>query len=116
MRAVLLLAVLAFPGIAFAAPAPKLCVRASESSQYNVRPIGPHDLWMANAVGDRTPVRVTTSCIHIWAGAYVGVYSPFQCVGLGDQVTVQDMMRRPERCRVSGVAPFVPGTEAEGYR
>jgi len=50
------------------------------------------------------------------AEAFVAVHSAFQCVGQGDQVTVQDMARRSERCRVSKVAPFVPGTEAEGYR
>jgi hypothetical protein len=107
---------LVIPAIAQAAEPAKLCVRASRPSQYNVRAIGPHDLWIANAVGDRTPVRLTTTCIHIWAGAFVAVHSDFQCVGMGDQVTVQDMARRPESCRVSKVTAFVPGSEAEGYR
>ena len=105
---------LVIPAIAQAAEPAKLCVRASRP--YNVRAIGPHDLWIANAVGDRTPVRLTTTCIHIWAGAFVAVHSDFQCVGMGDQVRVQDMARRPESCRVSKVTAFVPGSEAEGYR
>lgn len=120
MRVFMLLAAascLAVPAIAQAAAEPPgLCVRAMHPSEYNARPIGPHDIWMANAVGDRTPVRVTTTCIHIWAGATVGVHSAFQCVAHGDPVAAQDSTGRPERCQVSKVTAFVPGSEAEGYR
>ena len=116
MRVALSLVFLILPAIAVAAPAAKTCVRTRSSNDYNARAIGPHDIWIANAVGDRTPLRLSTTCLHIREDAVVAVRSDFQCVGAGDRVAASDLLSRRESCRVSKVAPFVPGSEAEGYR
>lgn len=104
----------AAPG--FAAEPPKTCVRTRSTNDYNARPIGPHDIWIANAVGDHTPLRLSTTCLHIREDAVVAVRGDFQCVGVGDRVAASDLLSRRESCRVSKVTPFVPGSEAEGYR
>jgi hypothetical protein len=109
----------AVPVLAQAPAKPGLCIRTGDPNLYNARAIGPHDIWIANALGKRTPMRATTTCIHIRPDATVTVLSSFQCLAQGDVVAVvtPGMGRMgAERCRVSKVTAFVRGSEAAGYR
>jgi hypothetical protein len=99
-----------------AAPDNPPCVRASHNTAYNARPIGPHDIYLANSVGPRNAVRAQTTCIHIRPGAIVAVQSQFACVSKGDPVAVNNIGLPGERCRIVSLSPFVPGSEAKSYK
>jgi hypothetical protein len=125
MRASLLLAAAGLSGLTLPAnaqtspparPPTSLCVRTNDPNLYNARAIGPHDIWIANAVGKQTPLRATTTCIHIRPDSTVTVRSSFQCLRQGDVLTIATAGMGAERCRVSKVTAFVPGSEAVGYR
>jgi len=107
---------LALPTAAQAAEPAKLCVRASRPTEYNAHAIGPHDLWIADVPGARTPVRAAPTCIHLRPDSRVNLRSDFQCVGMGDNIGVATPGLPGEQCRISKVTEFVPGSEAEGYR
>jgi len=106
----------ALPIAARAAEADKsMCVRASHNTDYNARPIGPHDIYLANSVGARNAVRAETTCIHMRPGAVVAVHSRFACVSQGDPVGVNNIGLPGEQCRIVKLSPFVPGSEDKGY-
>jgi hypothetical protein len=118
---VLCLAPAAFAQGMMAPPPDKapLCVRASESSDYNARAIGRHDIFIQNALGkDRRGLRLTTTCIDLDPISIKGVavHSFSQCVAQGDRVEAASTDGHIERCRVSRVSPFVPGTEEKCYK
>jgi hypothetical protein len=96
-----------------------LCVRASNVNDYNARAIGRHDVYIQNALGkDRRALRLKTTCIDLnpIATKGIAVHSFSQCVAMGDRVTAVSTDGRVQRCRVSRVEPFVPGSEAPGYK
>ena len=96
-----------------------LCVRADRNTEYNARAIGRHDIFIQNALGkDRRALRLTTTCIDLdpISIAGVSVHSFSQCVAQGDSVSALSSDGHVERCRVSRVAPFIPGTEEKGYK
>ena len=100
-------------------PQAPLCVRASNSDDYNARAIGRHDIFIQNSLGkDRRALRLTTTCIDLDPISIKGVavHSFSQCVGMGDHVSAVSTDGHVERCRVSRVAPFIPGTEEKGYK
>jgi hypothetical protein len=114
MRAILAtVIILAIPQFAWGADA---CVRASHATDYNARPIGPHDIYLANSVGKRNAARAETTCIHIRPGAVVAVQSRFACVSQGDPVGVNNIGLPGEQCRIVRLSPFMPGSEAKGYK
>jgi hypothetical protein len=96
-----------------------LCVRADRSSDYNARAIGRHDVFIQNSLGkDRRGLRLTTTCIDLDPVAITGVavHSFSMCVAQGDQVSAASSDGHVEHCRVSHIAPFIPGTEEKGYK
>jgi hypothetical protein len=109
----------AIPAMAADAPAPggkPICVRAERNTDYNARPIGRHDILVQNSVGDRRPVRASTTCIHIWPDSFVAVHSSLACLSMGDEVSARTIGGPGERCRVSKVTPFVPGSIQAPYK
>lgn len=114
-RLLVVLLLSALPAAAEAADK-DICVHASHNTDYNARPVGPHDIFLANSVGDRRGVRAETTCIHIRPGAVVAVHSQFVCVSQGDPVGVNNIGLPGEQCRIVRLSPFVPGSEAKGYK
>jgi hypothetical protein len=99
-----------------AAPAKPICVHAQRDTDYNARPIGRHDIFVRNAVGDRRPVRASTTCIHIYPDSFVAVRSSLACLGMGDEVSARTIGGPGERCRISKLTPYVEGSNAAGYK
>lgn len=93
-----------------------ICVEARRGTEYNARPIGQHDVLIQNAVGDRRPLRLETTCIHIYPDALVAVHSSLNCVGMGDDVSVRTIDGQGERCRVSKVTPLAAGSIQAPYK
>jgi hypothetical protein len=93
-----------------------VCVRAGRDTDYNARPIAQHDILIRNAVGDRRPLRLSTTCVHIYPDAFVAVRSMTLCVGQGDQVAARTIDGHGETCRVAHVAPFVEGSSVLPYK
>ena len=84
----------------------KICVDASSGTRYNARPISQHEVLARNAIGPEHRAAVLgTTCIHIYRESYIGLHSLTQCIGLGDDVSVNTMGGRGEQCRVTSVKP-----------
>jgi hypothetical protein len=59
-----------------------------------------------NAIGSEKRAAVLgTTCIHIYRESTIGLHSLTQCIGLGDDVAVNTLGGRGERCRVTSVKP-----------
>ena len=108
--------ILSLPAMAADAPPKSICVQAQRKTDYNARPINQHDVLIQNSVGDRRPLRLATTCIHIYPDSFVAVRSAFYCVGVGDQVSARTIDGQGESCRVSKVTPFVPDSIQAPYK
>src|SRR5262252_3476489 len=83
-----------------------ICVDASSGQRYNARPISQHEVLARNAIGpERRAAVLGTTCIHIYRESFIGLHSMTQCIALGDDVSVNTMGGRSERCRVTSVKP-----------
>ena len=67
-------------------------------------------------MGDRTPLRAATTCIHLRPDSRISLRSDFQCVAMSDSVGAAKLGLPGEQCRITKVTAFVPGSEADGYR
>ena len=84
----------------------KVCVDATSGDRYNARPISQHEVLARNAIGPEKRAAVLgTTCIHIYAASNIALHSLTQCIGLGDDVSVNTMGGRGERCKVTSVKP-----------
>ncbi len=104
--------------LSLAAPAADrpICVRANHADDYNARPIGQPDIFAQNSLGDRRPVRISTTCIHIYPDSFVSLHSAFTCIGMGDQVFAHTIDGHGETCRVAKVTAFIEGSIAAPYK
>jgi len=84
----------------------KVCIDATSGGRYNARPISQHEVLARNAIGPEKRAAVLgTTCIHIYAASNIALHSLTQCIGLGDDVSVNTMGGRGERCKVTSVKP-----------
>jgi len=84
----------------------RVCVDATSGTRYNARPISQHEVLARNAIGPEKRAAVLgTTCIHIYRESTIGLHSLTQCIGLGDDVSVNTMGGRGERCNVTSVKP-----------
>ena len=82
----------------------KVCVDATNGGRYNARPISQHEVLARNAIGpEKRAAILGTTCIHIYRESFIGLHSLTQCIGLGDDVSVNTMGGPGERCRVTKV-------------
>jgi len=93
-----------------------ICLRANRANDYNARPVAQHDIFARNSVGDRRPVRISTTCIHIYPDSLVTLHSDFTCIAMGDQVSARTIDGHGEICRVAKVTPFAGGSIAAPYK
>lgn len=101
----LALALTAAPAIAQPPPQKPVCIRASDSNDYNARPIGLHEVLARNALGhDRRGVRVMTTCTHVDRTATIGLRSMGYCLAMGDLVVTSVPLGMRERCRVTAIS------------
>ena len=84
----------------------RVCVDATSGTRYNARPISQHEVLARNAIGPEKRAAVLgTTCIHIYRESTIGLHSLTQCIGLGDDVSVNTMGGRGESCKVTSVKP-----------
>jgi len=84
----------------------RVCIDATSGTRYNARPISQHEVLARNAIGSEKRAAVLgTTCIHIYRESTIGLHSLTQCIGLGDDVAVNTLGGRGERCRVTSVKP-----------
>jgi hypothetical protein len=107
-RSVVLFAVLfaAAPMAAMAATPGNICV--NPHLDYDAHSIGHRDVVVRSSLGhDRPEVKLTTTCFDLDATSLIRVSSPFNCIGQGDFVLASNIDGHRQRCRITGVAPYV---------
>lgn len=84
------------------------------SSSYAARWLEGHDIWAQNHMGkNRSPVRVSTTCIALRNTDFIRFEAVSRCLGKGDSVIATNIDGRRQICRVTNVEPYVePKTES----